>query len=137
MADAKIVDIKGVQWELKDEVARNKIAEFENLYKDYGNIGVDNASVFCTRNKNMLLFQGQTSLQMSLGVVYKIANIPTDLVKKNTKASGPIFDYSKGNVVGMVYRPEDGDGIYLYFTNGITTEERIYTFQLISYQQTM
>lgn len=27
MADAKIVDIKGVQWELKDEVARNSIVE--------------------------------------------------------------------------------------------------------------
>ena len=27
MADAKIVDIKGVQWELKDEVARNSITE--------------------------------------------------------------------------------------------------------------
>lgn len=29
MADAKIVDIKGVQWELKDEVARNNIIELE------------------------------------------------------------------------------------------------------------
>ena len=29
MADAKIVDIKGVQWDLKDEVARNKIIELE------------------------------------------------------------------------------------------------------------
>lgn len=29
MADAKIVDIKGVQWELKDGVARNKIIELE------------------------------------------------------------------------------------------------------------
>lgn len=29
MADAKIVDIKGVQWELKDEMARNKIIELE------------------------------------------------------------------------------------------------------------
>lgn len=29
MADAKIVNIKGVQWDLKDEVARNKIKEFE------------------------------------------------------------------------------------------------------------
>ena len=27
MADAKIVNIKGVQWDLKDEVARNKIIE--------------------------------------------------------------------------------------------------------------
>ena len=29
MADAKIVNIKGVQWDLKDEVARNRIAELE------------------------------------------------------------------------------------------------------------
>lgn len=29
MANAKIVDIKGVQWELKDEVARNRITELE------------------------------------------------------------------------------------------------------------
>lgn len=29
MADAKIVNIKGVQWELKDEVARNRIIELE------------------------------------------------------------------------------------------------------------
>ena len=31
MADAKIVNIKGVQWDLKDEVARNKIIELETL----------------------------------------------------------------------------------------------------------
>ena len=30
MADAKIVDIKGVQWELKDEVARNNILNLQN-----------------------------------------------------------------------------------------------------------
>ncbi len=30
MADAKIVDIKGVQWELKDEVARNEITTLKN-----------------------------------------------------------------------------------------------------------
>ena len=29
MADAKIVNIKGIQWDLKDEVARNKIIELE------------------------------------------------------------------------------------------------------------
>ena len=29
MADAKIVNIKGVQWDLKDEVARNRITELE------------------------------------------------------------------------------------------------------------
>lgn len=30
MANAKIVDIKGVQWELKDEVARNDILNLQN-----------------------------------------------------------------------------------------------------------
>ena len=30
MADAKIVDIKGIQWELKDEVARNNILNLQN-----------------------------------------------------------------------------------------------------------
>lgn len=29
MADAKIVNIKGVQWNLKDEVARNEVAEIK------------------------------------------------------------------------------------------------------------
>lgn len=34
MADAKIVDIKGVQWELKDEVARNNILNLQNKDKE-------------------------------------------------------------------------------------------------------
>lgn len=34
MADAKIIDIKGVQWELKDEVARNNIKTLETLLSE-------------------------------------------------------------------------------------------------------
>ena len=37
MADAKIVNIKGVQWDLKDEVARNKITELENVLQTKAN----------------------------------------------------------------------------------------------------
>lgn len=37
MADAKIVDIKGVQWELKDGVARNKITNLENVLQTKAN----------------------------------------------------------------------------------------------------
>lgn len=33
MADAKIVDIKGVQWELKDQNARDRISVLENIVK--------------------------------------------------------------------------------------------------------
>lgn len=34
MADAKIVNIKGVQWDLKDEVARNEILNLQNKDKE-------------------------------------------------------------------------------------------------------
>lgn len=34
MADAKIVNIKGVQWDLKDEVARNDILNLQNKDKE-------------------------------------------------------------------------------------------------------
>ena len=37
MADAKIVDIKGVQWELKDEVARDKIGNVEKQIENLNN----------------------------------------------------------------------------------------------------
>lgn len=37
MADAKIVNIKGVQWELKDEVARNRITSLENVLQTKAN----------------------------------------------------------------------------------------------------
>lgn len=33
MADAKIVNIKGVQWDLKDEVARNKLVGVDTILK--------------------------------------------------------------------------------------------------------
>lgn len=33
MADAKIIDIKGIQWDLKDEVARNKTTILEEEIK--------------------------------------------------------------------------------------------------------
>ena len=37
MADAKIVNIKGVQWDLKDEVARNRITNLENVLQTKAN----------------------------------------------------------------------------------------------------
>lgn len=37
MADAKIVDIKGIQWELKDEVARDKIGNVEKQLENLNN----------------------------------------------------------------------------------------------------
>lgn len=51
MADAKIVDIKGVQWELKDEVARNKIAEVESKVSEIMNITLGGTFSFLAKMK--------------------------------------------------------------------------------------
>lgn len=46
MADAKIVDIKGVQWELKDEVARNEIVTLKNKLSEIIDTTFDGTATF-------------------------------------------------------------------------------------------
>ena len=43
MADVKIVDIDTMQWDMKDQVARNKIANLENLFitEDLPNVVIE------------------------------------------------------------------------------------------------
>lgn len=64
MADAKIVDIKGVQWNLKDEVARNRIAELENnfIVQDLEDIAIN-------------LKQGYTATERKITQHYKVGKI--------------------------------------------------------------
>lgn len=64
MADAKIVNIKGVQWDLKDEMARNRIAELE---KELSGESLDDIEI----NLN----SGYTVLNASLVQHYKIGKI--------------------------------------------------------------
>ena len=46
MADAKIVDIKGVQWELKDGVARNEITTLKNKLSEIIDTVFDGSATF-------------------------------------------------------------------------------------------
>lgn len=46
MADAKIVNIKGVQWDLKDEVARNEITTLKNKLSEIINTTFDGTVAF-------------------------------------------------------------------------------------------
>lgn len=64
MTDAKIVDIKGVQWNLKDEVARNKIIELENnlIAQDLEDIAIN-------------LKQGYTANERKITQHYKVGKI--------------------------------------------------------------
>ena len=58
MADAKIVDIKGVQWELKDEVARNNILNLQNkneeITAEVNNVKKTTFSTLLGRNTNIV-----------------------------------------------------------------------------------
>lgn len=66
MADAKIVDIKGVQWELKDEVARNKIIELETktTIKITNKVNTENFVM------NLIEINGEKFLQLHFSGLY-------------------------------------------------------------------
>ena len=51
MADVKIVDIDNVQWNIKDQEARNKIAVLETLTKE--DLNFDNASITCIKRNGV------------------------------------------------------------------------------------
>lgn len=135
MAEIHIVDIDGEQWDIKDLPLTAKVGLLEELHKDYGNIGVDGAIVFCEKNGNVVSFQGEKTFQMELNRIYQIAPIPNDLPRTNERAAGIIYDYESAEIVGIAYRPRNGRNIELLFTSGITTEVRRYVFQFISFQK--
>lgn len=62
MANAKIVDIKGVQWELKDEVARNKIIELETKTTIKITNKINNEKIIM----NLVEINGEKFLQLHL-----------------------------------------------------------------------
>ena len=64
MADAKIVNIKGVQWDLKDEVARNRIIELEK------ELSVQDLEV-----TNIVLNEGYSAITARLNYHYKVGKI--------------------------------------------------------------
>lgn len=66
MANAKIVDIKGVQWELKDEVARNKIIELETKTT----IKITNKVSKANFVMNLIEINGEKFLQLHFDGLY-------------------------------------------------------------------
>ena len=103
MADAKIVNIKGVQWDLKDEVARNRIAELEQ--KKYIKI----TSKINTEAIKMDLVEIDTEKFINLriwgylwsgNIAEKIANFTQDIGLKDT--TGCLMLASKIDKTGRV-----------------------------------
>ena len=52
MADVKMVDIDNVQWNIKDQEARNRIAVLETLTQE--ELDIANANVFCTKRNGVV-----------------------------------------------------------------------------------
>lgn len=102
MADAKIVDIKGVQWELKDEVARNRIAELEKNFipQDLDDI-------------NITMNEGYTSSMAVLRSHYKIGKIHFAVVQINNIAGEHIGTSVTANIGHINIKPKKGTSCIL------------------------
>ena len=94
MADAKIVNIKGVQWDLKDEVARNRIAELE---KSLIPQSLDDINI--TMNK------GYSSVSAVLRSHYKIGKIHFAIVRINNIAGKNIGTSVTANIGRINIKP--------------------------------
>ncbi len=85
MADAKIVDIKGVQWNLKDEVARNGITELEK-----NAIAQDLADVEINMNPGYTAVEHRFVQHYKVGKIHflevRIANLSGDFIGTSTTA---------------------------------------------------
>ena len=103
MADAKIVNIKGVQWDLKDEVARNRIAELEReLFAQ------------SLEDININLNSGYTVLHARLVYRYKVGKIYFAKVEIRNISGGSIGT-DKTNFIGSIgLLPKDETTFLLY-----------------------
>ena len=133
MADAKIIDIDNVQWNMKDQEARNKIAEIERLLKTetVGDIPINLNSGNSANEARITSIQKYGNIYIgSIIIENLIANNIGTLnrtnvgtvninVLNNTYSLG--FDYHSGKTVRIRVSPEknfsieESDGV----SNGI------------------
>lgn len=101
MADAKIVNIKGVQWELKDGVARNKIIELETKTTINEKIliqkGGSYVSLVTINDKKFIHLRFKGDVVVS-EIGQKIFN--TGIIEGLTQTISVIMDLTRTNRVG-------------------------------------
>ena len=102
MADAKIVNIKGVQWELKDEVARNRITTLEEslIPQDLEDI-------------NITMNEGYTSELAVLRSHYKIGKIHFAILQINNIKGKDIGTSITANIGHINIKPKKGTSCLL------------------------
>lgn len=110
MANAKIVDIKGVQWELKDEVARNRIAELEKSLIPQA-----------LEDVNIEMNVGFTAITANLSFHYKVGKIHFARVELKNISGGEIgtSQTTKFGTINIHPKKETSFLLYDYENNAI------------------
>ena len=115
MADAKIVNIKGVQWDLKDEVARSRITELEK------NLAAQNLD-----DINITMNAGYTSSLAVLRSHYKIGKIHFATVQINNLNGEYIGTSATANIGRINIKPQKTTScLLLDYHNKITIRASI------------
>lgn len=102
MALVKIVDIDGVQWEMKDQTARNKITEQETKINSLqNNLNTTNSKMYINQSKKISTLDND-------GVWFKIENLyPEEIFDTNIFLIG-----SRRNAIYILSCSKDDNGIY-------------------------
>lgn len=102
MAEVKTIDIVGVQWEMKDQTARNKITEQEtkiNSLQD--NLNTTNSKMYINQSKKIRTLYND-------GIWFKIENLfPDEIFDTNIFLIG-----SRRNAIYILSCSRDDNGIY-------------------------
>lgn len=106
MADAKIVDIKGVQWELKDEVARNKITGLEQKTTVKITNKINDEKIIM----NLVEINDEKFLQLHLNGVEWSGNIG-DVVARFTQ------DFGLSTIIRCTISMDTSDGVGRFSAN--------------------
>ena len=127
MADAKIVDIKGVQWELKDEVARNgittlkeEIEKLRTIEKWEYDIPIYGGKIVARRQGNVINVSGNR-IGIIKGLSPSIGNIILSVLPERFRPSENCFYMmrSSGSYItqyGGIIFPNGEISYYTYTT---------------------
>ena len=107
MADVKIIDIDGFQWEMKDQVARNKIITLETSTQE--ELDIDNAIVYCTKRNGIatLLVTNKVAINANSNVVL-INALPKKYCPVISDYKVALIHNSSDSFCGQVTMKNDG-----------------------------
>lgn len=107
MQDVKIIDIDNVQWNMKDQEARNKIAVLETLTQE--ELDIDNANVSCRKRNGVvtLMIVNKIVINANSNVVL-INNLPKKYCPVTSSFRVPFIHNATDSYCGQVIMRNNG-----------------------------